>query len=36
MVLKEVAPGVTVEQVQAATGTPLIVHGDVPTMGAAT
>jgi acetate CoA/acetoacetate CoA-transferase beta subunit len=32
MVLQEVAPGVTVEQVQAATGTQLIVNGAVPTM----
>jgi acetate CoA/acetoacetate CoA-transferase beta subunit len=35
MVLKELAPGVTVEQVQAATGTRLIVPENVPTMGAA-
>ena len=34
MVLQEVAPGVTVEQVQAATGTRLIVMGDVPQFGA--
>jgi len=33
MVLQEVAPGVTVEQVQAATGTRLIVMGDVPHFG---
>ena len=32
MVLQEVAPGVTVAQVQAATGTRLIVEGEVPTM----
>jgi acetate CoA/acetoacetate CoA-transferase beta subunit len=32
MVLQEVAPGVTVDQVQAATGTKLIVKGEVPTM----
>ena len=32
MVLQEVAPGVTVEQVQAATGTKLIISGAVPTM----
>jgi acetate CoA/acetoacetate CoA-transferase beta subunit len=33
MVLQELAPGVTVEQVQAATGTRLIVMGDVPHFG---
>jgi acetate CoA/acetoacetate CoA-transferase beta subunit len=32
MVLKELAPGVTVAQVQAATGTVLIVPDHVPTM----
>jgi acetate CoA/acetoacetate CoA-transferase beta subunit len=32
LVLQEVAPGVTVEQVQAATGTALIVPAHVPTM----
>ena len=35
MVLKELAPGVSVAQVQAATGTRLIVPSQVPTMGAA-
>lgn len=34
MVLQELAPGVTVKQVQAATGTRLIVMGDVPQFGA--
>ncbi|GAB3765201.1 3-oxoacid CoA-transferase subunit B [Ramlibacter monticola] len=33
MVLQELAPGVTAEQVQAATGTRLIVMGDVPHFG---
>ena len=32
MVLQELAPGVTVDQVQEATGTRLIVTGEVPTM----
>jgi acetate CoA/acetoacetate CoA-transferase beta subunit len=32
MVLKEIAPGVSIEQVQAATGTRLIVPDHVPTM----
>jgi acetate CoA/acetoacetate CoA-transferase beta subunit len=32
MVLLELAPGVSIEQVQAATGTPLIVTAPVPTM----
>lgn len=32
MILKELAPGVDVAQVQAATGTPLIIDGPVPTM----
>jgi 3-oxoacid CoA-transferase subunit B len=31
-VLREVAPGVSVDEVLAATGAPLAVHGDVPTM----
>jgi acetate CoA/acetoacetate CoA-transferase beta subunit len=35
MVLQEIAPGVTVEQVRAATGTPLIVGEHVPVMGGA-
>ena len=30
--LREVAPGVTPDEVVAKTGTPLIVPGDVPTM----
>ncbi len=32
LVLKEVAPGISVEQVRAATGTDLLVRGEVPTM----
>jgi 3-oxoacid CoA-transferase subunit B len=32
LVLREVAPGVTVDEVVAATGAPLTVAGDVPTM----
>jgi acyl CoA:acetate/3-ketoacid CoA transferase beta subunit len=32
MVLQELAPGVTVDQVQAATGTLLIVPAEVPVM----
>lgn len=32
LVLRETAPGVSVEQVRAATAAPLIVHGPVPTM----
>jgi 3-oxoacid CoA-transferase subunit B len=32
LVLREVAPGVTVDEVVAATGAPLQVSGDVPTM----
>jgi acetate CoA/acetoacetate CoA-transferase beta subunit len=32
MVLQELAPGLSIEQVQAATGTRLIVRGEVPVM----
>src|SRR4029450_9689972 len=32
LVLREVAPGITVEEVVAATGAPLAVDGDIPTM----